>query len=307
MRELYNALKATSTGEVLWQEPMKDHTTFKIGGPSDIMVIPNSIEDLRQVIKLIKEEAAKKFIEIPFMIIGAGSNLLVSDKGIRGVVIKINKSFSNITVKGTTLISEAGATLTAISRAAQNSGLTGLEFAVGIPGTVGGAMVMNAGAYGGEIKNVLKSAKVMDLKGNIKVLSNSDLHFGYRHSLFMEESLVALEATFSLEAGDKEEIAARMSELTKQRTSKQPINMPCAGSVFKRPPDNFVGPLVEKAGLKGYRIGGAEVSIKHAGFIVNVGGATCKDVVDLIKHIQDTIKEKFGVSLEPEVRVVGEL
>ncbi|HOL13772.1 MAG TPA: UDP-N-acetylmuramate dehydrogenase [Bacillota bacterium] len=307
MLELHNALKAALDGEVLWQEPMEKHTTFKIGGPSDIFVLPKSIEDLQKVLQLIGETQSRTGVTVPLMVIGAGSNLLVSDKGIRGVVVKIDKSFSNISIEGTTVTCGAGAALSDVSKTAGSAGLSGLEFAVGIPGNVGGALVMNAGAYGGEIKDVISTAKAMDMEGNIIQLTKQDLHLDYRHSVFMEKRLIALEATFSLERGDREGIARKMEDLTERRTSKQPVDMPCAGSVFKRPPDNFVGPLVEKAGLKGYRIGGAEVSTKHAGFIVNVGGATCQDVLDLIKFIQATIKEKFDVVLEPEVRVVGEL
>ncbi len=301
MHQMFEILKTNLAGEVLWQEPMKNQTTFRIGGPADILILPNSIEDLRQALGILKG------MDIPLMIMGAGSNLLVSDKGIRGVVIKIGPGFDEIRTEKNLLVSGAGATLTAISRHAQREGLTGLEFAVGIPGSVGGALVMNAGAYGGQISQFLKTATVMDRDGTIKKYSNSDLHFNYRHSRFLEEDLIALEATFELQSGKKEEIIKRMQELTEQRRTKQPIEMPCAGSVFKRPPNIYVGPLVEEAGLKGFRIGGAEVSKKHAGFIVNVDKATCEDVLSLIKLIQKTIKEKYGVYLEPEIRIVGEI
>lgn len=301
MRQLYERLKNTLQGEVLWQELMSNHTTFRIGGPADIMIQPNSIEDLIRALGIIKD------VNVPYLIIGAGSNLLVRDKGIRGVVIKIGSGFDEISVTDQTLTAGSGATLTKIARTAQKFGLKGLEFAVGIPGTVGGALVMNAGAYGGEISQVLQTATVLTKDGQIKTLENKDLHFGYRHSRFLEEKLIALSATFFLEKEDKEIILNHMRELTEKRRSKQPIHMPCAGSVFRRPPDCYVGPMVENAGLKGYRIGGAEVSTKHAGFIVNVGGATCKDVLDLINFIQETIKNKYGVSLEPEIKVVGEV
>ncbi len=301
MHQMYEILKNNLEGEVLWQEPMKNQTTFHIGGPVDILIIPNSIKDLRQALGILKS------MEAPIMIMGAGSNLLVSDKGIRGVVIKIGPGFDEIKTVKKLLICGAGVTLTAISRQAQKAGLTGLEFAVGIPGSVGGALVMNAGAYGGEISQVLKTATVLDRDGDKKTYANQDLHFGYRHSRFLEEDLIVLEATFELQSGNKKEILKKMQELTEQRRSKQPIEHFCAGSVFKRPPNNYVGPLIEKAGLKGFRIGGAEVSKKHAGFIVNVDNATCEDVLSLIKLIQKTIKEKEGIVLEPEIRVVGEI
>jgi len=301
MRQLYEMLAQKLPGSVLWKEPMQKHTTFRIGGPADIMILPNSIEELQEILGIIRDA------DVSYMVIGAGSNLLVSDKGIRGVVIKIGPAFANINIEGNKLIAGAGATLTAISRRAQAASLSGLEFAVGIPGSIGGAIMMNAGAYGGEICQVLESAEVMDSLGNIKNYSDQEMHFGYRHSRLMEEELIALSGTFLLKPDDPELILSRMQDITERRREKQPIDMPCAGSVFKRPPDNYVGPLVEKAGLKGYRIGGAEVSTKHAGFIVNVGGATCKDVLDLIGFVQSTIKEKYNVTLEPEIRVVGEV
>lgn len=301
MRQLYEMLAQKLPGSVLWKEPMQKHTTFRIGGPADIMILPNSIGELQEILGIIRDA------DVSYMVIGAGSNLLVSDKGIRGVVIKIGPAFANINIEGNKLIAGAGATLTAISRRAQAASLSGLEFAVGIPGSIGGAIMMNAGAYGGEICQVLESAEVMDSLGNIKNYSDQEMHFGYRHSRLMEEELIALSGTFLLKPDDPELILSRMQDITERRREKQPIDMPCAGSVFKRPPDNYVGPLVEKAGLKGYRIGGAEVSTKHAGFIVNVGGATCKDVLDLIGFVQSTIKEKYNVTLEPEIRVVGEV
>lgn len=301
MHQMYEILKNSLEGEVLWQEPMKNQTTFRIGGPADILIIPNSIKDLRQALGILKS------MDMPSMIMGAGSNLLVSDKGIRGVVIKIGPGFDDIKTVKNLLVCGAGATLTAISRQAQKAGLTGLEFAVGIPGSIGGALVMNAGAYGGEISQVIKTATVMDRDGNLKTYPNQDLNFSYRHSRFLEEDLIALEATFELQSGNKEEILKKMQELTEQRRSKQPIEHFCAGSVFKRPPNNYVGPLIERAGLKGFRIGGAEVSKKHAGFIVNIDNATCEDVISLIILIQETIKEKEGIVLEPEIRVVGEI
>jgi UDP-N-acetylmuramate dehydrogenase len=301
MRQLYEMLVQKLSGSVLWKEPMQKHTTFRIGGPADIMILPNSIEELHEILGIIRDA------DVSYMVVGAGSNLLVSDKGIRGVVIKIGPAFADICIEGNKLIAGAGATLTAASRRAQAASLSGLEFAVGIPGSVGGAIMMNAGAYGGEICQVLESAEVMDSLGNIINYTNQEMHFGYRHSRLMEEELIALSGTFLLKPDDPELILSRMQDITERRREKQPIDMPCAGSVFKRPPDNYVGPLVEKAGLKGYRIGGAEVSTKHAGFIVNVGGATCKDVLDLIGFVQSTIKDKYNVILEPEIRVVGEV
>lgn len=308
MHQMFEEFKAALKGEVFWQEPMKHHTTFRIGGPADIFILPKSIEDLELALGIIREKNRDLKDKIPYMVIGAGSNLLVSDKGIRGIVIKIGPGFDEVVVdlETKTLHAGAGATLTRISKKALEYSLTGLEFAEGIPGSVGGALVMNAGAYGGEISQVLKTVTVLNDLGELITYSNEDMHFRYRHSRFMEERLIAVKATFMLKEGCKTQIAQKMNELREQRRSKQPIEMPCAGSIFKRPPDHYVGPMVEQAGLKGYRIGGAEVSKKHAGFIINVGDATCKDVVNLINFVKKTIKEKYNVDLEPEVRVVGE-
>ncbi len=283
---------------ILLNEPMKSHTTFRIGGPTDIMVKPQSIEALGETIKLCKE------YQVPYYILGNGSNLLVADEGFRGVMIQIYHNLSQIKLEGNQVIAQAGALLSRIATKALENSLTGFEFAHGIPGTLGGAVVMNAGAYGGEMKQVLVSCKVMDEQGNLLTLTNEELELGYRTSIIHNKNYIVLEATLRLEQGNQEEISSYMKELMGRRKEKQPLDKPSAGSTFKRPEGHFAGKLIMDSGLRGYRLGHAMVSDKHCGFLINDGGATCKEVEELIKHVQKVVKEKYQVELEPEVKIL---
>lgn len=279
-------------------EEMKKYTTFKIGGPVDILIKPDSIINLAQAIKLCRTH------EVPYYILGNGSNLLVADEGFKGVVIQIYTNLDEIKVEGNTVTAQAGALLSKIANKALEHSLTGFEFAHGIPGTLGGAVVMNAGAYDGEMKHVLISCDVLDSEGNILTLSNEDLELGYRKSIVQKKGYIVLSATIGLKEGNKEEISARMKELMARRKEKQPLDKPSAGSTFKRPEGYFAGKLIMDSGLKGYQIGGAMISDKHSGFVVNNGGATFKDVENLIKYVQEVVKEKYQVVLEPEVKIL---
>ena len=280
-------------------EDMKNHIYFKVGGPADILLTPTSIDQLSETVKVCNEN------NIPYYIIGNGSNLLVKDGGIRGVVITLTK-LDKIQSKGNLIKAEAGVLLKDVSERAVENSLTGFEFACGIPGSIGGAVFMNAGAYDGEIKNVILEAEVLDSDGNIIILNRDELDLGYRTSKVMKENFIVLSAIFQLELGDKEKIQDRVNELTRKREEKQPLEYPSAGSTFKRPEGYFAGKLIQDAGLKGYSIGGASVSEKHSGFVINKGGATAKDILNLIEHIQNEVKKQFGVDLHPEVRILGE-
>lgn len=279
-------------------EPMKNYTTFRIGGPVDILIKPDSIMNLALAIKLCNEH------KVPYYILGNGSNLLVADEGFRGVVIQIYTNLQEIKVEGNKVTAQAGALLSKVATKALEHSLTGFEFAHGIPGTLGGAVVMNAGAYGGEMKQVLISCDVLDQEGNIITLSNEALELGYRTSIIQKKGYIVLAATIALQEGNKEEISTHMKELMDRRKEKQPLDKPSAGSTFKRPEGHFAGKLIMDSGLKGYQIGGAMVSEKHSGFVINCGGATFKDVVALIKHVQEVVKEKYQVLLEPEVKIL---
>ena len=292
--------KLLGEAKVLVKEPMASHTTFKIGGPADYFVKPETVEELAAVLKLCKEE------EVPYFILGNGSNLLVGDKGFRGVVIQLYKNFDGMTIEGTTVTAKAGAMLVRVAKESGKAGLTGLEFASGIPGTIGGAMVMNAGAYGGEMKDVVTSVTVLAKDGEIKKLSGEEMNFRYRGSVVEDEDYIVLEAVMELKEGNLEEIQARMAELTVQRKTKQPIEFPSAGSTFKRPEGYFAGKLIQDAGLRGFQVGGAQVSEKHCGFVINAGGATAADVMSLMQQVSDKVNEEFGVTLEPEVKRIGE-
>lgn len=287
-------------GTVLTDEPMSNHTSFKIGGPVDVFVIPGTVEELASSIKLCKDEGLSYFV------MGNGSNLIIRDKGMRGVVIKVSESMSNIEIKGVKLIAEAGALLSVVSKAALRNFLAGLEFASGIPGSLGGAIAMNAGAYGGEMKDVVTKVLCLDTNGNFVEYENKDMDFGYRQSRVQSENLIVVRVEMELSEGKYEDIKAYMDELTEKRTSKQPLHLPSAGSVFRRPEGYFAGKLIEDAGLKGLRLGGAQVSEKHSGFIVNVENAKSDDVINLIKVVQKTVSDKFGVKLETEVKIMGE-
>lgn len=285
---------------VLLEEPMKRHTTFRIGGPAEVFVMPGNLEEMQRILEICRTE------DLPYFILGNGSNLLVSDKGYQGVVVQLYRNFGQIRVEDSRIHAQAGALLSGIAAAAREASLTGFEFAGGIPGTLGGAVVMNAGAYGGEMKDVLKEVTVLTPEGGVLTLQADELHMGYRTSVIKEAGYIVLEAVISLEKGDQEEIRSRMQELAGMRTSKQPLSYPSAGSTFKRPEGYFAGKLIMDSGLRGYQVGGAQVSEKHCGFVINTGNATAKDVTTLMSDVQRIVLEKFGVKLEPEVKFLGE-
>ena len=285
---------------ILMEEPMKKHTTFRLGGPADFFLCPSDVNQIPEIIHICREEG------IPWFVLGNGSNLLVSDQGYRGVVIQIYKNMNQITVEGTRIYAQAGALLSAVSKKAMEAGLTGMEFASGIPGTLGGAAVMNAGAYGGEMKDILVSVTVLTDEGEQKVLKAEELNLGYRTSIIKERGYIVLDGVLQLQAGNRDAIKTRMEELKVQRVTKQPLEYPSAGSTFKRPEGYFAGKLIEDAGLRGYRVGGAQVSEKHCGFVINTGDETTSDVVQLIHNVQNIIWNKFKVKLEPEVKFLGD-
>lgn len=282
-------------------EPMKLHTTFKIGGPADCLIFPASMEETEKVLALVNE------YKLPLTILGNGSNVLVQDKGIRGVVVKFARPMAKIRHEGTRIIAGAGALLKDVSEAAAQSSLTGLEFACGIPGSIGGAIFMNAGAYDGEMKNVADTVRTVDREGRIHTYSRDELDLGYRHSRFQDNGEAIVEVELCLEPGDSKAIRAKMDDFTQRRESKQPLEMPSAGSTFKRPKGYFAGTLIQETGLKGLQVGGAQVSTKHAGFVVNAtGNATAADVRGLIHEVQQRVYQKHGVMLHPEVRIIGD-
>ncbi|MDO4474482.1 MAG: UDP-N-acetylmuramate dehydrogenase [Eubacteriales bacterium] len=293
-------VEALAPERVLINEPMSKHTTFRIGGPADYFVMPASEEELKQVLSVCREE------EIPYYIIGNGSNLLVSDHGYRGVIIQIYKEMNEIRVEGNRICAQAGALLSKIGMEALGAGLAGFEFAHGIPGTLGGACVMNAGAYGGEMKDVLLDVTVIDENGDLKKIAKEDLELGYRTSIIAKKGYIVVGATIELKEGDREEIRGLMNELKEKRVSKQPLEFPSAGSTFKRPEGYFAGKLIQDSGLRGFRVGGAMVSEKHCGFVINAGDATAADVNELMRQVSDIVQEKFGVPMEPEVKRLGE-
>ena len=280
-------------------EPMDRHTSFRVGGPADYYVAPVSVEGVKGAIDICKKE------NLPYYIIGNGSNLLVSDDGFRGVIIQIYKNLNQVDVQGNVIRAQAGALLSTVAKQALNAELTGMECLSGIPGTLGGACTMNAGAYGGEIKDVLTEVTVLDENNELLVIPASELELGYRTSVIAQKGYIVLEAVLTLEAGDKEKIQSRMDELKEQRVTKQPLDLPSAGSTFKRPTGYFAGKLIQDAGLSGYTVGGAQVSPKHCGFVVNIGNATASDVYQLICDVQKKILETDNVMLEPEVKMLG--
>ena len=286
-------------GTFLENEPMSRHTTFGIGGPADYFVDVANAEEISQICRLARSR------EVPFFIVGNGSNLLVSDDGIRGVVIHLGKSFSEVERDGDIIRAQAGASLGKIARIALEASLTGFEFAAGIPGSFGGAVSMNAGAYGGEMKDVLADVDLLTPEGEIITLKAEDMDLSYRHSVVFEKDYIVLEARIRLQSGTEKDIREKMDQLARARKEKQPLEYPSAGSTFKRPEGYYAGKLIQDAGLKGYTVGGAMVSDKHAGFVVNHGGATAEEVCFLIRQVQKKIMEKFGVHMEPEVRFLG--
>ena len=299
--EFYNQLiKIINEERVLTEEPLNQHTTFRVGGPADYFVMPNKIEEVKAVVDLCQGA------NMPYYVLGNGSNLLVSDKGYRGVIIQIYKEMNDIQVVGDCIRAQAGALLSKIGSVALEARLAGFEFAAGIPGTVGGAVVMNAGAYGGEMKDILASATVLTPDGEVIKLTNEELELGYRTSIILKKAYIVLEAVYQLKPGDQETIRAKMTELKVQRVTKQPLEYPSAGSTFKRPEGYFAGKLIQDAGLRGFQVGGAQVSEKHCGFVINKDHATATDMVALMNQVSEKVMQEFGVRLEPEVKRLGE-
>ena len=300
MTQLIEKLKKTLPDlTVRTQEPMRQHTTFRIGGEADIFVSPKA-QELAQLLAMAKEE------QLPVTVIGNGSNLLVGDQGVRGMVIEIGSGMADIRVEGNTVTAGAGALLSRVANAAAEAGLGGMEFAAGIPGSIGGAVSMNAGAYGGEMKDILQKVTVMTADGSVKTLSLEELELGYRHSCILDKNYIVVEAAISLFEKPGEEIRSRMAELAAQRREKQPLEYPSAGSTFKRPEGYFAGKLIMDAGLRGYRVGDAQVSEKHTGFVVNRGHATATEILQLMDDVKERVHAASGVWLEPEVRIIGE-
>ena len=297
VRELY---AIAGEDAVQTAEPMKNHTTFRVGGPADYFVAPHTEEEIRKIVALCEEK------EIPWFVTGNGSNLVVSDEGYHGVILSVYKNFQGIEVEGNRIRAKAGSMLVSISRAAREAGLSGMEFASGIPGTLGGGVRMNAGAYGGEMKDVLTSVRVMTEEGEIMELPAEELGLGYRTSIIPEKRYIVLGAVISLTEGKKEEIKAQMDDLRQKRVSKQPLEYPSAGSTFKRPEGYFAGKLIQDAGLRGFQVGGAQVSEKHCGFVINRDHATSADILSLCRQVQEKVKAQSGVELELEVKLLGE-
>ncbi|WP_297636185.1 UDP-N-acetylmuramate dehydrogenase [uncultured Clostridium sp.] len=295
-KELFN--EVFSENQIEFNALMSEHIYFKVGGPVDVLLVPKTIEQVIEALRICKEN------DIPYYVIGNGSNLLVKDGGLDGVVIKLTE-LKDLKISGDVIEAQCGVLLKDVSKLALENSLTGFEFACGIPGSVGGAVYMNAGAYLGEISQVIESATVLDEDGNIKSYNNEELELGYRTSKVMQESEIVLSAKFKLTKGEFNKIKDRIDDLTYKRESKQPLEYPSAGSTFKRPEGHFAGKLIQDAGLKGFELGGAAVSGKHSGFVINKGGATAKDILDLIKYIQDEVKKQFDVELQPEVRIIG--
>ena len=285
---------------ILYKEPMKDHTSFKVGGPADIFIEPDDTDELVKAVKSLKEH------KIPYYIIGNGSNLLVSDKGIRGAVVKIGEKFSKVDIEVERIIAECGILLSTLSKIAARSSLAGMEFASGIPGALGGAVAMNAGAYGGEMKDIIEWVEVLDQEYKLKRIPGSEMEFGYRKSVVEPRGYIALRCCLKLKQGNPEVINSIMADLTEKRRTKQPLHLPSAGSTFKRPEGYFAGKLIEDSGLRGFSHGGAQISELHCGFVVNRGNASAQEIYELIRHVQKTVYEKFHVKLDTEVKMLGE-
>ncbi|NRS48963.1 UDP-N-acetylmuramate dehydrogenase [Brevibacillus sp. HB2.2] len=300
MKKIADELMQAGIEKVWTDEPLANHTTWRIGGPADLLIQPKDKASLQKALQIIHRH------EIPWSVIGRGSNLLVRDRGIRGAVLKVAEGLSHCEFRGEEVCVGAGYSMIRLAVETGKMGLTGMEFAGGIPGTVGGAVYMNAGAHGSDLSRILIEAEILFENGESKVLSNEELSFSYRTSLLQKQKGIVLEARFQLRTGDRKEIAATLAVNKERRRNTQPLQMPCAGSVFRNPPNDHAGRLIEAAGLKGYQIGGAQVSEKHSNFIVNCGGATAADVLTLINHVRSTILEKNGIDLHPEVLVVGE-
>ncbi len=299
--ELVKRLASISGEErVLINEPMSRHTSFKIGGPADVLVIPGEMGQLGEMVRYFAAEG------IPYMIMGNGTNLLVSDKGIRGVVVKIYDNLQGFTVQGDMLEIEAGMLISKAAKLALENSLSGMEFAEGIPGTIGGAVTMNAGAYVGEMAMIAAETEYMDQKGTVITVKGEQHGFAYRTSIIQKTGGIVLKTRLKLIKDDPANIKARMEDFNFKRRNKQPLEWPSAGSVFKRPEGHFTGKLIDDCGLRGFSIGGAQISTRHSGFIINTGGASCEEVLALIRHIQDTVSREFNVQLEPEIRIIGD-
>lgn len=296
LTELQNVMGGSG---IFMEEPMKKHTTFRVGGPADVLVQPDETA-LAAILALCRQ------YYVPYSFIGNGSNLLVGDKGIRGVVIEMTDPMGNIEVHGTKITAQAGAMLSKIANTAASNGLGGMEFAAGIPGSIGGAVVMNAGAYGGEMKDIIEKVYVLDENGAQLELDRDALDFGYRHSCIPKKKYIVTKVVLDLVPRDEAEIRSEMKELNEKRAEKQPLQYPSAGSTFKRPEGYFAGKLIMDAGLRGYQVGDAQVSEKHCGFVINKGNATAADVLTLIENVREKVQEQFGVTLEPEVKFLGE-
>ena len=296
LTELQNVMGGSG---IFMEEPMKKHTTFRVGGPADVLVQPDETA-LAAILALCRQ------YHVPYSFIGNGSNLLVGDKGIRGVVIEMTDPMGNIEVDGTKITAQAGAMLSKIANTAASNGLGGMEFAAGIPGSVGGAVVMNAGAYGGEMKDIIEKVYVLDENGAQLELGRDALDFGYRHSCIPDKKYIVTKVVLELVPRDEAEIRSEMKELNEKRAEKQPLQYPSAGSTFKRPEGYFAGKLIMDAGLRGYQVGGAQVSEKHCGFVINKGDATAADICQLMRDVSDKVQAQFGVVLEPEVKMIGE-
>lgn len=285
---------------LLFHEPMNRHTTFRVGGEAECMAVVETQDELSQLVSYLGR------IEQEYFVLGNGSNLLVGDKGYRGIVVKLGPRLSAVRVEQDHIAAGAGALLSQVAFAARDAGLSGMEFAAGIPGSIGGGIVMNAGAYGGEMKQIVKMVRVMDKEGEILTLDNDTMEFGYRTSIIRNRPFIVLGVVLKLTPGNRDEISAKMEELMKQRKSKQPLEYPSAGSTFKRPEGYYAGKLIMDAGLRGYRIGGAQVSEKHCGFVINSGGASAADIREVIEEVQERVKDRFHVRLEPEVIFLGD-
>lgn len=297
--KLKKALANIEGLDLRYDHKLKEYTSFKIGGKADIFAIPKTKNTLIELLQLLQD------YQFPFFILGKGSNIIVGDKGYRGMIIYTGE-LKNVNIEGTIIKAEAGITLAALANKALAADLSGLEFASGIPGSLGGALYMNAGAYGSEMKDVVRETSLLDYAGNEYIYSKEELALSYRYSILQKKPLIVLTVSMELEKGNKEEIKAKMLELNRRRKEKQPLEWPSAGSIFKRPEGHYVGPMIEELGLKGYRIGDAQISEKHAGFIINLGNATAADVIKLIKLVQDKIYKEKGIKLEPEPRFIGE-
>lgn len=297
--DIVEKLKEISPNHIYFDEELKNHTSFKIGGPADIFIVPESEEELIDIVRILKGRE-------DFYVLGNGSNILVRDKGIRGIVINISEKLSQVKVEGEHLYAQAGALLNYVAKVSMKYDLTGMEALSGIPGSLGGALTMNAGAYGTEMIDVVESVRCLDRNGRILEFSKDEMNFRYRNSRIQDENLIALSCKIKLSRGNREEINRMYDDYTHRRKSKQPLEMPSAGSTFKRPLNGYASKMIDEAGLKGCSFGGAQVSTKHTGFLINKKDATCSDVLELIKIVQKEVENKFGVVLEPEVRIVGE-